>query len=237
MLIPGLRPYWEIADLSKQQYREMHVLCTGYRGSQLVEDSDSYFFKKLDGERPTELTFCLYLSRLFVDLAEALAESFWKDNFYRRLTISVPAYVVPGKAKLDLLPPVIQEYTTAFEPADTSDSDDSSLEVRVFDTTCNDATIVDAPLPLAQPSGSTRPGSKRKRLQIERSGHPHIAHLHTVTVIAESRFGQEVSKERSCDSRYKDLRFHTVGSRCGMSGGDVVRLFNKFAALDGYDPG
>ena len=86
-LLPCLGVYYELADLSDEMFRELHTLCTSYSGSRLVEDREGYFYWSLNGKEPCWYEYRLYVSRLFVDLANALGELFWRDGVYRVIDV------------------------------------------------------------------------------------------------------------------------------------------------------
>ena len=88
-LLPCLRVYYELADLSDEMLREFHTLCTSYNGSRIVEDREGYFYWSLDGKEPCWYEYRLYVSRLFVDLANALGELFWRDGVFRVINVSL----------------------------------------------------------------------------------------------------------------------------------------------------
>lgn len=228
--VPALQPYLKLADLGTDHIFELWILCTQFEGSDLCEDPASYFFRKLEGEDPDELTFCLYLSRLFIDLANALGEAFWKDHVPRKLTVELPVHVPRTHVKTMDLPDDVEKYLTAWDLPASSGSDES-LCVPVLDKSDIEPPAIPPPVLTPVVPKVAKGPSTRKRMIKHAPACPRIGRLSFV-VREEIGDGTDVCK----DWRFKH-RLKPASKKSKLSDPASLTLFNKFAALDCFDPG
>lgn len=167
MLLPCLRIYYGLADLTEAIFQEFHTLCIQYNGSDLVEDRDGYFFWSLDGREPTMREFRLFLSRVFVALANALGELFWKDGVYRVIDVSLdhtPHCVAEEQVEdwsLESVEDYVPEVSTSVPVLDKSEI--SVPVVTTDDTKFNDTETAPHPIVVASTEPTVTKAKRRKR--------------------------------------------------------------------------